>query len=388
MTKKLPPPITPESFEKIVNQWARIVRFKESGSIYYYSKAGLLRRLDQLFKNKTLLKKFFSNIEIQVVDLEAQVIEDQEDLGFLVLPKEKRRAVFILGSDKVLQEKRADLLDNLASLATFNSQVSLLLFFHQDFTHPDYASLFKARNILLENTIFHSLHRKKDIEQFVEYLEAKWDLKLSQKIKNKIVKECGGNFWFVKQAVRFLRDYPEREGEVFDHEQMKLRLKLTWQGFGRSEKGILEKIVKKQKEFNPDEFHSLDFSKKTGWIKKGKNGWQITIPLLAKFIQRRLERVDLIVDSRGKIFLKGILVDGHFSAKEKRVMSLLISKKGKIVFREEIAKTIWAKGWEDFYSDWAIDQTISRLRKKLSELDISPQVIKTIRGKGFCCLTG
>ena len=63
-----------------------------------------------------------------------------------------------------------------------------------------------------------------------------------------------------------------------------------------------------------------------------------------------------------------------------------LSKKGKIVSREEIAKTIWEQSWEDFYSDWAIDQTISRLRKKLSELDVLPQIIKTIRGRGFCCL--
>ena len=54
MLKKLPEPITKKTFEKMVSQWARVVKYKESASIYFYSKAGLLRRLHQLFNDKKI----------------------------------------------------------------------------------------------------------------------------------------------------------------------------------------------------------------------------------------------------------------------------------------------------------------------------------------------
>ncbi len=58
-----------------------------------------------------------------------------------------------------------------------------------------------------------------------------------------------------------------------------------------------------------------------------------------------------------------------------------LKKKGTTVDRGLIAKTIWGEDWMDKYSDWAITQLISQLRKKTSVFNNI--VIKTSRGEGF-----
>lgn len=37
----------------------------------------------------------------------------------------------------------------------------------------------------------------------------------------------------------------------------------------------------------------------------------------------------------------------------------------------------------DDYSDWAIDQFISRFRKKLKQIGVSSGILKTVKGKGY-----
>ena len=49
---------------------------------------------------------------------------------------------------------------------------------------------------------------------------------------------------------------------------------------------------------------------------------------------------------------------------------------------DEIGEALWGKDSYDKYSDWAIDQLISKLRKKLETLGFK-NVLKTVRGKGY-----
>jgi len=82
----------------------------------------------------------------------------------------------------------------------------------------------------------------------------------------------------------------------------------------------------------------------------------------------------------GEILINGIPQDDYLSEKELNILSLLYSKRGKDVGREEIAEILWGKKAE--YSDWAIDKLVSRVRDKLGD-DKPYRLIKTARGMGF-----
>ena len=67
---------------------------------------------------------------------------------------------------------------------------------------------------------------------------------------------------------------------------------------------------------------------------------------------------------------------------EKRVFVLLNDQTGKIYTREEIAEAVWGKNWFERFSDWALDQVMSQLRRKLVKVENYGQLI-TKRGEGY-----
>jgi len=376
-------PISLETIEEMVAAWTRIFRFQESGSIYCHSKSGLLYRLDQFLKNDSLVKKYFAEKDrICVLDLETSCFEEEEEIEKIIQENEGK-AIFLLGADKILEERNNFLLEKLNLFVPLRAPCSVLLFFHTDFTHPSFLPLFKKGGIFLQNIIFHPLYSVKDTQQFIKYFCEKWGLKIKEEIKKEIIKNCGGRLGLVKQCLRFLRDNPKATSEeIFSHPQLLWRVKIIWERFLPSEKSVLEKIVKREDDFDSLETHSLKFLQKVKGIKKVKGGWMITVPLLAKFIEEELNKPRFEIKN-DHIYLNNVLVDKYFSPKEKRVFGFLIEQKNRLVSREKIARLAWREKWLDVYSDWALDQTISRLRKKLKILGINPLLVKTVKKKGF-----
>ncbi|MFB1034400.1 MAG: winged helix-turn-helix domain-containing protein, partial [Sinobacterium sp.] len=68
-------------------------------------------------------------------------------------------------------------------------------------------------------------------------------------------------------------------------------------------------------------------------------------------------------------------------AAEFELLYLLAISSGQVVTRETIVQQI--RGFEYDGLDRAIDRRISRLRKKLNDDPTHPELIKTIRGKGY-----
>jgi hypothetical protein len=81
------------------------------------------------------------------------------------------------------------------------------------------------------------------------------------------------------------------------------------------------------------------------------------------------------------IYINGNVKTSEFTEVERTVILKLLS--GELMTRDEIAKN--AVGEEEYtdYSEAAIDKFVSRLRLKLSQLGVSKNYIKTIKGKGF-----
>ncbi|MFA6250541.1 MAG: helix-turn-helix domain-containing protein [Candidatus Shapirobacteria bacterium] len=70
---------------------------------------------------------------------------------------------------------------------------------------------------------------------------------------------------------------------------------------------------------------------------------------------------------------------------EQSLFNCLYDHLGRIVSRDQVGQAIWHQNWQQKYSDWALDQIVSQLRKKFSS-DSDRQRFVTHRGQGFCLL--
>lgn len=86
--------------------------------------------------------------------------------------------------------------------------------------------------------------------------------------------------------------------------------------------------------------------------------------------------------NRGKIELRGGIVDSKFTLKQKQLTIKLLENGGFLSF-EEVSKILWDDD-ENKFSLWAMNKYIERLRGKLINLGLMPQVLKTLRGRGIC----
>jgi len=386
MRNNLPDPITKKTFENMVAKWAKITKYHECGSIYFYAKAGFLRRYHQLLNSPDLYKKYFGKEKINLIDAEGLVLEEEEDWQTALKNNFKKDSniFFIIGMDKTLLEKNKRVLTFLEEKEAQNPNYSFLFFFNIDFSHPQFWNILRTKSVFIQNTIFHSLYKDKDTKQFINYLQAKWNLKIKKDLKQEITKNCKANFWLIKQSIRFLRNNPKATAnKIFSSEQMQWRLKLLWNNFLPSEKKVFKKLFRNKRITDKIETHSLNFLLKTGWIKKNNKKYKITTPIFKNYIKQILPKNKLSLTNNKKIYLNNVPIGKNFSKNEKKILILLLKNRGKIVSREMIAKSLWGKNWSKHYSDWAIDQTISRLRKRLKFLGFSQQSIKTKRGKGF-----
>ncbi len=78
---------------------------------------------------------------------------------------------------------------------------------------------------------------------------------------------------------------------------------------------------------------------------------------------------------------KGCSGEFLLTVKEALVMKLLISKKGQVVTREDLLKTVW--GYDREMETRTVDNFIARLRKHFEKKPQKPQFIVTIREKGY-----
>jgi two-component system OmpR family response regulator len=103
-------------------------------------------------------------------------------------------------------------------------------------------------------------------------------------------------------------------------------------------------------------------------------------PSIHEYTQPQLKVGQLLIDTSNRnVSLKNIAIE--LTAAEFELLYLLAISSGQVVTRETIVQQI--RGFEYDGLDRAIDRRISRLRKKLNDDPTLPELIKTIRGKGY-----
>ncbi len=196
---------------------------------------------------------------------------------------------------------------------------------------------------------------------------------------NKIAILCGGYFWLIKQVIRTIRDNPSLKfNDVGKSSQVQIAIEQLYNSFLESERNVLQNLIQGKRIESDIEKHSLEYLKKISLV----NGDKITIPLLDEYIREHVPKIDIELRN-DKIYMNSVNIENHFSQKEKRIFITLLRKRNNIISRDELAKAIWPINTEEFYSDWAVDRIVARLRNKVEELGFSKDVIKTYRNKGY-----
>src|SRR3989344_4334941 len=80
------------------------------------------------------------------------------------------------------------------------------------------------------------------------------------------------------------------------------------------------------------------------------------------------------------INFESFLLNKYPTAQEIYLLRHFKARQNLPVSRDEIGQILWGKSWESKYSDWAIDKTISRLRKKMTAKNY--QII-TVKNLGY-----
>lgn len=134
------------------------------------------------------------------------------------------------------------------------------------------------------------------------------------------------------------------------------------------------KKVKSGKMLSLEEKKIYESYEKVGFIKEN----EITIPLIRDIIDK-IEIPAIVVEERNGS--RNEIDDLDLTEAEKDILKFLFNE-DTIVTKSQLGDVIWKDEVNKKYSEWAIDQRINRLRRKL--IDISANIdVETVYGKGY-----
>jgi pSer/pThr/pTyr-binding forkhead associated (FHA) protein len=99
----------------------------------------------------------------------------------------------------------------------------------------------------------------------------------------------------------------------------------------------------------------------------------------------RAARDELRLDSRTKeVYIKSKLLDPPLTVKEFQLLELLFERRGQVISKDEIARSVWDYEVFDYN---AIDALVYRLRQRIEPDPAAPRYLVTQRGFGYKLIT-
>lgn len=321
-------------------------------------------------------------VHLVKLDLATHEMIDADDLESIIRSeikgsKKEKICVLINNARNLIVNENYLLINSLFDFLDKYPKLNIIFFFNIDITHPEIAKHLRSR--IFSNVLYFPLYNKEDVRGFIDFFSKEWRMSFNKEEVDKITAMCGGYFWLIKQVIRIIRDNPTLKfDEIGENPQIRITIEQLYISLLDSERKVLQNLVQGKKIESDLEKHSLEYLQKIHLVK----GNEITVPFLEDYFREHSPKIEVeLRDNR--IYINSVNIDNHFSQKERRIFKALLSKKNRIVTRDELAKAIWPINTDNFYSDWAVDRIISRLREKIKLLGFSKEVIKTERNKGY-----
>lgn len=238
----------------------------------------------------------------------------------------------------------------------------------------DPATFAQFYEFLADNIVYLSIYDPEGLSFRIEYLERVSNKKIPKETVKEVLRLSGGHGKLVRTSLESIPEIKDQELKDFllSRKNVEGALLEIWQSLTVEEqKNIITEPVENE------------FLEKIGLVKNGK----VSIPLFKEYAEKKTrEHEDKIVylDKTNQIALGQTVLSDNLTSSEFKLLKLFLENPEKITERDEIVKAVWS----DFTStegvtDQALDQLVSRLRKKIEENPKEPKRILTIKGRGF-----
>jgi hypothetical protein len=254
----------------------------------------------------------------------------------------------------------------------------------------------ELREPILQNVIYVPIRQGDDMEYTVDFFAKRDNLTIDQNMKEVMYEVCGGHPYMLKIAVRTFRN----QGPFNSTDEFKFALLHSYELHSaakgifnprtESEQESLKKIAAGKK-LSPEDILSLKDLKKLGIITENEQKeYHIFSEVFSNFLlefdieeqdKDTGKRIDLD-QSTGAIRFNNKPVDEHFTRQEYSILVLFLQKPDSVLTRDDIGAVLWGEDNYQKYSDWAIDQLMSKLRKRLKDIRSTARIL-TLRKRGY-----
>lgn len=345
-------------------QWENILKHNGIGHIFFLPHTGLLYRVHQF---SDWLKS--RNLSASIIDLDLEMHNDP--LSFREFLKSSSLPTLIVARRNFISMDQDSLSLELQSHYTTHSCAFLI--FHE--TTPYTLTLNQnLPSVMLQNHFIYELPNKEFCLEYINSYAAEISLNITKQDISDIYQYCGNQPWLINELSRLKSVNPEHTiSELITNDSMQKRLQSLWNGFPESHQMFFLDFP-------------LDESLKTT-IKNELTQAGYLNPTSAKPTGTWLEQIikyqksNLLKLSSDSLIYRGVELKNEFSAGELRILQTLYSTESPTP-RDIVADAFWQSNKDELYTDWALDQAISRLRKKIARLKL-PINILTKKGFGY-----
>lgn len=394
--------ISPETFKQNAQKWLRIVRFNESGIVLNFV-GDHIYTVPTLLKDKKLLKELLgksypayilfyhelspsSTIEdikkslIHAAKVKKLEVSSSHTIEKIIdqLIREGYEVAFFISRIEHHFVNKSELISRVDYLAR-NHRVSVLYFSEQNLTNPSFVDHQREFRSVFQNVLYQEVYGRQDAEVFVTQNEKLWGIVLPQKIKEEIIKTCGGSLWLLRQAVRSFRNDPSVTPEaLFSAHEVRSKAFSTWNQLFPNEQEVIRELIINQKTSVSDAM-AFEFLLRAGLLSKTPIGFSLTIPLIVEAASTSFENKGLYRED-GEIYWNEKNLTPLLTKKEYTLLEFFLKHKKTVICREDLGQALWK---EKDFSVFALEKLISKLRKKLIHLGMPQNSIKAQKGVGY-----
>ncbi len=221
-----------------------------------------------------------------------------------------------------------------------------------------------AQSSFFDAVVYQKIGVNWDEESLYEFLKPQFKKELTADQLN-LLKEISGNHFGTYK--RLYKDW------VLNLETTQRYVELLIENFDPATLNTFRKVIRNEQLNSDEEKIASDYSKVN--LLKGN---KITIPILESAIKNSKVPNKIFIDTTDK--LSGL--DLNLLSKTERDITEALMKTNEIISKEEMGNVIWKDRAGEMFSVWAVDQRISRLRRKFMDLGLEYD-IQTVYGKGF-----
>lgn len=219
-------------------------------------------------------------------------------------------------------------------------------------------------SIFWESINYQEIGKTWTVEGFAEVIGAELNKKVDAILLQKIAIESNNYYGLVKRKYR---------DNILGQETAKRFIESVFTNLSTESQLALKKLAT-ENELNENEEKLLQAYENVGLVKLGK----INIPDLESLLLITIVKRKITLDEENR--LKGIDL-GLLNKIEREIIKTLLDS-GGVLQKSKIGDIIWKNQVNERYSEWAIDQRIARLRKKIIDLGFNIDV-QTVYGKGY-----